>query len=161
MAEASGPSEPTVWIDGPDADAAALRPRAVQLMRLLADRPELADIPPPHELSIVLMDDAGIRPLNARWRDVDAATDVLAFPMGEGGVLGDVVISLETAAGRVIEGQWDLIDEVLFLLIHGALHLLGHDHHEVGERAVMEAAEQALWTAMGQPGTLRPPEGEE
>ncbi len=149
-----------VWIDGPD-DGPSLRPDAQALLSLLAERPELAAVTDPLELSIVLTDDAGIQPLNAKWRSVDEATDVLAFPMGEGGVLGDVVISVETAARRSDGERWGLNDELVFLLIHGALHLLGHDHHEAAERAVMETAEQALWTAMGRPGTLRSPEGEE
>jgi probable rRNA maturation factor len=109
------------------------------------------------ELSLLLTDDAGIRPLNARWRDTDAATDVLSFPLEEGPMLGDVVISVETAARRRDGDRWRLEDELLFLLLHGVLHLLGHDHHVEEERQAMEAAEQRLWTALGRPGTLRDP----
>jgi len=108
----------------------------------------------PLELSILLTDDAGIRELNRTWREIDAATDVLSFPLGEGAVLGDVVISVETAHRRV-GADWDLDDELVFLLIHGLLHLLGHDHEVDEERAIMEAGEQRLWTALGRTGTLR------
>lgn len=107
------------------------------------------------ELSIVLCDDAFIRPLNATWRGVDTATDVLSFPLEEESNLGDVVVSVETARRRVRPDDWSLEDEVLFLLIHGLLHLLGHDHTEPEPRAAMESAEQALWTALGRVGTLR------
>ena len=109
----------------------------------------------PVELSIVLCDDAFIRPLNATWRGLDAATDVLSFPLDDEHNLGDVIVSVETARRRVRPGEWGIEDEVLFLLIHGLLHLLGHDHEELGPRTLMEAAEQALWTAMGRMGTLR------
>jgi probable rRNA maturation factor len=102
----------------------------------------------------VLCDDGFIQPLNQQWRGKDQATDVLSFPLEEPACLGDVVVSVETARRRVTE-EWPLEDEVLFLLIHGLLHLLGHDHEEAEERAVMEAAEQALWTALGRVGTLR------
>lgn len=146
-------AEPIVWIDGDGAQG--LREPALALMALVAGREEADGRGEPLELSIVLTDDDGIRPLNARWRDIDEPTDVLSFPMDEGPVLGDVVISLETAARRVKPGEWAQQDELLFLLIHGVLHLLGHDHDEDEERARMETAEQALWTALGRVGTLR------
>ena len=121
----------------------------------LAKAPPCSGYEEPLQLSIVLTDDPSIRELNERWRGKDSATDVLSFPLDEGPLLGDVVISLDTAAQRVNEPDWHLEDEVLFLLIHGALHLLGHDHIEPEERDRMEAAEQRLWTAMGRAGTLR------
>lgn len=129
--------------------------QARSLLGLLRAGEELA--PGPVELSLVLCDDAFIRPLNARWRGRDAATDVLSFPLDEGDNLGDVVLSQETAARRVKPGQWGLEEELLFLLIHGLLHLLGHDHEDPDERAAMESAEQELWTGLGRPGTLRDP----
>lgn len=128
---------------------------AEQLLAAMAGREELSGRGGPLELSILLVDDAAIRPMNERWRNVDAATDVLSFPMHEGPLLGDVVISIETAQRRLRPGDWALEDEVLFLLIHGLLHLLGHDHEQHNERSLMEQAEQQLWTAMGRVGTLR------
>jgi probable rRNA maturation factor len=141
-----------VGVDGPGAEE--LLPVATRLMDQVAALEEASSRGQPLELSVLLTDDAGIRPLNQKWRGVDAATDVLSFPMEEGPVLGDVVISVETASNRV-EQAWPLQDELLFLLIHGVLHLLGHEHDEDDDRVRMEAAEQALWTAMGRPGTLR------
>ncbi len=132
-----------------------LQEEAQALLEAAAARPEGLNRGSKLCLSVLLCDDAAIRPLNARWRDADQATDVLAFPLDEPGLLGDVVISVETAAKRIDGDRWLLEDELLFLLIHGLLHLLGHDHHEEGERRQMEAAEQALWTALGRTGTLR------
>lgn len=95
------------------------------------------------ELSIVLCDDAFIQALNKQWRGKDAPTDVLSFPMEEDDLLGDVVISLETAAR---DGT-----PVRVLLVHGLLHLLGYDH-ETGEEdaAAMRAKENELLAALGE-----------
>jgi probable rRNA maturation factor len=94
------------------------------------------------ELSIALVDDAEVRRLNATYRRVDKPTDVLAFAMREGdggalhpGVLGDVVISLDTAARQAAARDVPVADEVRLLLTHGILHLLGYDH----ERSPREA----------------------
>ncbi len=137
-----------------DAEGTRLADVAQDVLRHLAAG-EAADRGAPLELSLLLTDDAGIHPLNAQWRGVDRPTDVLSFPLDEGPTLGDVVISLQTAADRAQPPEWLLEDELAFLLIHGVLHLLGHDHLEDDERTAMEAAEQALWTALGRPGTLR------
>lgn len=125
------------------------------------------------EVSILLTDDAGIRELNAQWRGEDHPTDVLSFPLWEPfefddalphAALGDIVISVEYAErtcaarehrDRVAESlgvaaeslQWALEDEVDFLVIHGLLHLIGHDHAEPDEEAAMRAEEQRLWSA--------------
>jgi probable rRNA maturation factor len=87
------------------------------------------------ELSVVLVDDAEMRQLNAAYRHKDRPTDVLAFAMREGDgaqlhpeVLGDVVISLDTAARQAADRGAPLADEVRLLLTHGVLHLLGYDH---------------------------------
>ena len=136
------------------AEGARLADNARALLALLAED-DAADRGKPLVLSLLLCDDAFILPLNEQWRGVGKATDVLSFPLNEGAALGDVVISVETATRRVDGPHWRLEDELLFLLLHGVLHLLGHDHMEPGEQRVMEAAEQRLWTAMGRAGTLR------
>ncbi len=92
------------------------------------------------ELSLVLCDDAAIRALNARWRQVDAATDVLSFPQDDEVVLGDLVISADTAARQAAERGHGLRDELRVLLVHGLLHLLGYDH-ELGPGPLAEMAE--------------------
>jgi probable rRNA maturation factor len=99
------------------------------------------------ELSVHLTDDAGIRRLNREYRDHDCPTDVLAFPLEDGVVilpagepvlLGDVVISLATAARQARAGHRSLAAEVGFLLAHGLLHLVGYDHRTARDRRRME-----------------------
>src|SRR5437764_190517 len=88
------------------------------------------------ELSILLCDDATMRVLNRRYRGLDRSTDVLAFAIAEGEslpragpvLLGDIVISLPTAARQARAAGKDLLGELTHLLAHGLLHLLGCDH---------------------------------
>ncbi len=122
------------------------------------------------QVCVLLVDDEEMSGLNAQWRGVDGPTDVLSFAMQEGegpeledDMLGDVVVSVETAERivgesehrvRVAEGlgvsvdtlRWELLDELTFLIIHGALHLLGHDHAESEEEVLMRAEEVRLMT---------------
>jgi len=87
-------------------------------------------------VSILLTDDEEIRDLNRRYRNRDKPTDVLSFPMrdlvGDRLILGDVVISVETAARKASEEGRSLEGTVVHLLIHGILHLLGYDHEKGG-----------------------------
>ncbi len=89
------------------------------------------------ELSILLTDDEEIKSLNSAFRKKDRATDVLSFPIDEivGGrkILGDVVISVDTAKKQARERGITLREEVTRLLVHGILHLLGYDHEKGGE----------------------------
>jgi probable rRNA maturation factor len=109
------------------------------------------------ELSILLVGDAEIHALNRQWRDIDRPTDVLSFPQREPGTertpradaLGDVVISVETAARQARESACSLLDEVTRLLIHGVLHLLGHDHRTDREELEMEARAVEIRAALG------------
>jgi probable rRNA maturation factor len=92
------------------------------------------------EISLVLCDDRFIRDLNRRYREIDAATDVLSFaqdeqPGPESTVLGDIVVSLETADRQAKAADWSLVNEVTLLATHGFLHLLGHED-ETAEGAV-------------------------
>lgn len=129
--------------------------RARKLLRLL-NRPS-------DELSVLLVDDEEMAALNGRYRSEQEATDVLAFPQQEGtersGVLmGDVVISVETAlrqsrtgrtnnrrpsgvVPRVVEAGNPLGDEILRLLIHGILHLLGYEHGTAAQQRRMRKEE--------------------
>jgi probable rRNA maturation factor len=98
------------------------------------------------ELSILLCDDPEIHALNRRHRRKDKPTDVLAFAMQEGTpmprgqrLLGDVVISLDTARRQAAERGHALWDEVTLLLAHGLLHLVGYDHRTDAEEAEMDA----------------------
>jgi probable rRNA maturation factor len=98
------------------------------------------------ELSIVLCDDRTIHTLNRRHRRKDKPTDVLAFALREGPamagaqhLLGDVVISVETAGRQATEHGHSLWREVTLLLAHGLLHLIGYDHRTDAEEARMNA----------------------
>lgn len=104
------------------------------------------------ELTVSLVDDAAIRTLNRDYRGKDCPTDVLAFAMREGQrvagdetQLGDVVISLQTAARQAQARGATLADEVQSLLIHGFLHLLGYDHEvSAAEERRMKRQERKL-----------------
>jgi len=110
------------------------------------------------ELSVLLTNDAQIHALNLEHRQKDKPTDVLSFPLDEGGgadgfvsgtrILGDVVISLDTAARQARGRKRELLPEVRFLLAHGVLHLLGYDHGNPAEKRVMDAMTRRLVRAV-------------
>jgi probable rRNA maturation factor len=103
-----------------------------------------------HELSIVITDDAQVRELNRTYRGKDEPTNVLSFPMQEGefsditpGLLGDVVISLDTTEAEAIAAGISTDERISQLLVHGILHLFGFDH-ELGENQALEMEEKSL-----------------
>jgi probable rRNA maturation factor len=103
------------------------------------------------EIAIVLTGDAELRALNRRWRGMNRATDVLSFPYDDrrGVVSGDLVVSMDRVRAqarrfRVTEGR-----ELARLVVHGALHLAGLDHHAAGERRHMRAREDAALAGAG------------
>ena len=105
---------------------------------------------PDSEVSCTLVSDPAIHELNRDYRSKDKPTDVLSFAQNEGEfaglnpeLLGDVIISVETAERQ--RDERTLLDEVTHLLIHGVLHLLGHDHEKDDEAEVMEAEERRIW----------------
>ena len=111
-------------------------------------------------LSLSLVGDREIAQLNREHRGKDKPTDVLSFPLYEAGeaapgegerLLGDVVISVDTARRQAADYDAPLQNEVYRLLIHGILHVLGHDHEQAEERAAMEAEERRLASAIGMP----------
>lgn len=104
------------------------------------------------EVGVLVTDDAAMRGLNRRWRGKDRPTDVLSFGSGEvlpeGRVyLGDVAISLETAARQAAQRGVSLEAELKTLLIHALLHLCGHDHETDGGQ--MQALEASLARELG------------
>ena len=101
------------------------------------------------ELSVTIVSDAAIAELNHRWRGKQRPTDVLSFPAGEAPridgsprLLGDVVISLDTARRQAADGGWTLLEEATRLLLHGVLHLLGFDHEAGAAEAERMSAEE-------------------
>lgn len=105
--------------------------------------------------TLLFTDDDEIRALNRHFRGLDRATDVLSFhmqelqgeadPAGDGVLLGDIVISVETARRRA--GRARLNRELERLAIHGLCHLFGHDHHRPGQARRMRALEKRLLAA--------------
>ena len=78
--------------------------------------------------TIAFVSDSNIRKLNQQFRGIDKATDVLSFPADEPDNLGDVAISVETAAKQAKENGLQFDDEIAQLILHGLLHLSGYDH---------------------------------
>jgi len=112
---------------------------------------------PDAELSILIVDNEAIREINRDYLKRDRPTNVISFAMqeGEGGgvhplLLGDVVISAERAAEDAKEAGIPFEHELIFLLLHGILHLLGFDHERgtVEQAAEMEAREQELFSVL-------------
>lgn len=115
----------------------------------------------PAEISVTFVDDERIHELNREYRNIDRSTDVLSFPLGENGVydknletgaclLGDIVISVETAIRQADEYGHSLQREIGFLTVHSMLHLLGYDHVDGGIEAVhMREKEEHVLTELG------------
>ena len=103
------------------------------------------------EASILLTDDAEIQALNNRYRNIDAPTDVLAFAMRDGvdrdlnpNLLGDLIISLQTAERQASLNNHLLEIELALLTVHGMLHLLGYDHHTAEEASIMFEKQESI-----------------
>jgi len=112
---------------------------------------------PEKELSILIVDDLQIAELNAAYLQREGPTNVIAFPMQEGefagispDLLGDVVISVETAEREGAMGGIDVETRTVELLVHGVLHLLGYDHeHDEDEARRMDKKTAAVLEAIG------------
>jgi probable rRNA maturation factor len=106
-------------------------------------------------LTVVLTDDAHLRELNLEYLGIDQPTDVLSFPASETdpdsgeAYLGDVIISVPRAEMQAGAAGHSLGDELQLLVVHGVLHLLGHDHAEPETRAGMWAAQAAVLRRLG------------
>nr|WP_041304900.1 rRNA maturation RNase YbeY [Kyrpidia tusciae] len=112
------------------------------------------------EVSVVLVDDERIHELNRDYRGVDRPTDVLSFAMREGEgepvqteegreLLGDIVISVETAERQANQYGHSLRRELAFLAVHGFLHLLGYDHQSPEQERVMFGKQEEVLSALG------------
>lgn len=107
-------------------------------------------------IALLLTDDAALRALNRRYRAIDKPTNVLAFPAAGGplpeGVaapLGDVALAWETVAREADEQGKPIAAHLSHLVVHGVLHLQGHDHDHDDEAAAMEAIEVATLARLG------------
>jgi len=136
-------------------------PDDAELARLVADAVEASvaiaglRVVEGSELSVVFSDDDHVRALNAQYREKDRATNVLSFPGTPPGrsrfgpLLGDIVLAQETVAAEAREEGLSLSDHLTHLVVHGLLHLFGHDHLEEAEAEQMEALETTILGKLG------------
>jgi len=93
-------------------------------------------------ISVIFCSDHTIRRLNALYRHIDRATDVLSFTIGDQDMLGEIYISLQRAAVQARRYHVAYQEEILRLFIHGFYHLLGFDHEKKSDRQKMELKEK-------------------
>lgn len=130
-------------------DKLPFTPELEETVRAVIDEVFLYEQVAPRGVSVLITDNAEIRRLNAQYRQIDAPTDVLSFPLyDEDGALdeaelGDIVISLERAAAQAAAYGHSLRREVAFLTAHSMLHLFGYDHED-GETAMYARQEELL-----------------
>lgn len=112
-------------------------------------------VAPAAEMAVVFTDDAAIRDLNRRFRDIDKPTNVLSFPAGParagvyGPLLGDVVLAWETVDREAGDRKVQLKAHLTHLIVHGFLHLVGYDHETDAQAVVMEALETSIMEDIG------------
>lgn len=111
------------------------------------------------EISITFVDDAAMQQMNKQYLDKDRPTNVLSFPLQEGEfsdinpeILGDIVISVDTANRDAAKGNLSFDEEILFLIIHGLLHLIGYNHENTPTADVrkMKKKEKELFSLLTQ-----------
>jgi probable rRNA maturation factor len=120
---------------------------------------ELAQaVPEGAELSLLFTDDAHIRALNRDWRGKDKPTNVLsfpAFPIRPGDavppMLGDIALAFETVTAEAALEEKPFDHHLTHLIVHGLLHLLGHDHEDEAEAEAMEALERTALARLAIP----------
>jgi probable rRNA maturation factor len=111
------------------------------------------------DLTVVVDDDDAVHTLNRDFRGVDNTTDVLSFPADEVDpesghpYLGDIIISYPQASRQAAAGGHSIQAELQLLIVHGVLHLLGHDHAEADEKARMWSAQSEILSRLGSPLT--------
>lgn len=112
--------------------------------------------PAAEEIALLAADDARIAELNAAWRGKEGPTNVLSWPAaeapaapGEPRFLGDLALAWETCAAEAAAAGISPADHVTHLVVHGVLHLLGHDHEDDAEAEAMEALERKVLASLG------------
>jgi probable rRNA maturation factor len=125
-------------------------PRVLPLdqIALVAARVLAAEGQPEAELSVTLVDDARIAQLHLDYMQIPGPTDVISFPLGDPEdpipILGEVTVSVDTAAREANERGLTLTEELLRYVVHGTLHLFGYEDHEPVERERMLARQEEL-----------------
>ncbi len=124
--------------------------------RLVAKAVQAVFIDKPCTVTVLLSNDAEIQDLNRQFRQKDKATNVLSFPAslmpvppGEMAHLGDIVLAYETVAREAKAENKTLAHHVTHLIVHGTLHLLGHDHEDEDEAHTMEQRERDILASLG------------
>jgi len=100
-------------------------------------------------VAVLVTGDDAIRALNKQFRDKDKATDVLSFPSGEEGFLGDIALSLPRAEAQAEEYGHTLRREAAFLTVHAMLHLMGYDHENADDEARMRDRQREIMNKAG------------
>jgi len=126
-------------------------PGASRLARRAAKAALAAAAAGPAQVSLALADDAAIRILNRDYRGKDKPTNVLSFESGDQPFLGDVVLALETVLNEAREQGKPPADHLAHLVVHGVLHLLGHDHESRTDARRMELMEVEVLAGLGVP----------
>ncbi|MBD0272158.1 MAG: rRNA maturation RNase YbeY [Acetobacteraceae bacterium] len=139
-----------------DAGWRRLLPRAEALARRAA-RAALRDTGASGTLTVLLTDDRALRRLNGEHRGKDKPTNVLSFPGGVTGHLGDIALALGTVRREAEAAGKRPTAHFAHLVAHGALHLLGHDHLSAGEARRMERAEARAMRRLRLPNPWKPP----
>ena len=112
----------------------------------------------PAEISVALVDDRTLAELHARYLDDPRPTDVMSFDLGDedGTQIGEIIVSVDRAREVALERGVSVARETALYLVHGALHLLGHDDHDEEDRARMRSAESAVLERLGYPPDTLP-----
>ena len=130
------------------------------LLSVLQKTAEVYDIQPKTEVSLVLVNDEYIHAINLKYRGIDRPTDVISFALNEGEepvvidgpeevLLGDIIISIDTATMQASEYGHSLERELAYLTVHGILHLLGYDHIIEEEKCEMRREEEHVLSLLG------------
>jgi probable rRNA maturation factor len=165
--ESGNAGRPNITIEDGQESVKLLKSQLELIERTALECLAYAGLDDPCDISIILADDEKIRKLNSEFRDIDAPTDVLSFPMlemMEGNILyeesdldmdtgllllGDIVISLETAERHALEYGHSLERELAFLTSHGVFHLLGYDHADEESGIRMFEMQEEVLSKMG------------
>lgn len=135
-------------------------PLAAMLSQAIKEAVRLSDGPEEAEVSLMMVDNQRIHALNLEYRGVDRPTDVLSFALQEetddepdlafeDDMLGDIVISAERAREQAEEYGHSFEREIVYLAVHGTLHLLGYDHEEEQDKQEMRSKEEEVMALLG------------
>jgi len=132
----------------PNAPALCRRAASAALAAIPSKKPRGA---PRGAIAIALADDRALRELNHQFRGKNKPTNVLSFPADEPDQLGDIALALQTLKREAAEQGKSLRAHLIHLVVHGTLHLLGHDHERPGQAKRMEDLERKVLAGLGLP----------